>query len=186
MALRDVQATLAANGFPCGPIDGILGLQTKAAVTRFQQAHNGPTWLAIDGIPGPLTQAALELLPHLSAHFEVTELACHHCGCAYVHRELLAALEALRDALGAPVPLLDAYRCPIHNRDVGGAKDSMHMEGLAADPAISATVGQVYAVQRFSGIGDKGGIVRHVDVRHLSAANLTPDATPASPARWHY
>lgn len=184
---RQVQTILNAFGFPCGAVDGVLGPQTTAAVVRFQQAYNGPDgWLAVDGVPGLKTQNALADLPYLSPHFPVTEVACHHCGLAYVKRELLNDLETLRAALQAPVPLSDAYRCAYHNRAVGGAKDSMHLYGYAADPAFDAHVDQVFRLRLFSGIGDKNGVVRHVDLRHLSAFNETPSATPAAPARWQY
>lgn len=187
MDIRTLQEVLNANGFPCGPADGVVGQKTRAATARFQQAYNGPAgWLDVDGVIGPHTHRALADLPRLSAHFTVAELACHHCGQAYVRRELLAALEKLRDIIG-PVTVIDAYRCPEHNAEVGGAGQSQHPNGTAADTGGAITVGTTQALRVFSGIGDKGGIVRHVDVRHLFAAtNPTPKATPANPARWHY
>jgi zinc D-Ala-D-Ala carboxypeptidase len=188
MTNAQIQELLNANGYPCGPVDGIIGPTTKGAVTYFQQAYNGPLgWLAIDGIPGPSTTAALGELPKLSGHFVVAELACHHCGKAYVRRELLRGLEALRAVVG-PVVLVDAYRCAEHNAAVGGAGDSMHMYGYAADPAMSMAlhVDTVFRVRAFSGIGDQNGVVRHVDVRHLSPQNQTLAATVAVPARWRY
>jgi hypothetical protein len=188
MTNAEIQQRLNANGFPCGYVDGIIGPTTKAAVTYFQQAYNGTLgWLAIDGIPGPATTAALGELPKLSAHFAVAELACHHCGKAYVRRELLRALETLRTVVG-PVVIVDAYRCVQHNEAVGGADDSMHLYGYAADPATSMAlhVDTVFKLRAFSGIGDQNGVVRHVDVRHLSPQNQTLAATVAIPARWHY
>ncbi|MTH96076.1 peptidoglycan-binding protein [Roseibium sp. RKSG952] len=55
--IRRVQALLKRLGFPPGPIDGLLGKRTRAAVRAFQRA-NPP--LAIDGEPGPATTATLE------------------------------------------------------------------------------------------------------------------------------
>lgn len=188
MTPTDIQDLLNSHGFPCGAVDGIIGPTTRAAVTYFQSAYNGSLgWLAIDGIPGPATTAALAELPNLSGHFVVAELACRHCGKAYVRRELLRALEALRTVVG-PVVLVDAYRCAAHNAAVGGAQDSMHMYGYAADPATSMAlhVDTVFRVRAFSGIGDQNGVVRHVDVRHLSPQNQTLAATVTAPARWNY
>lgn len=182
-----IQIVLNANGFPSGPADGIIGPTTKAAVTYFQQGYNGPDgWLAVDGVPGPKTQAALADLPNLSAHFTRGELACHHCGKAYVRRELLQALESLRDHLGTALPIIDAYRCAQHNGEVGGAGNSMHLEGLAADTPPMAHWESVWALRLFSGIGDRRGQVAHVDLRHLSPKNQTHNATPDHPARWTY
>jgi hypothetical protein len=184
---RQIQIALNANGFPCGAADGIIGPNTKAAVRRFQQAYNGPDgWLTVDGIPGPKTQNAVAELPYLSPHFAVGEVACHHCGLAYVKRELLNDLETLRSHLGTPLPIIDAYRCKFHNAEVGGAGVSMHLEGLAADTAPVAPWESVWAQRLFSGIGDRRGLISHVDLRHLSPKNLTPNATPEHPARWTY
>lgn len=51
-----LQRNLAAKGFNPGPIDGINGPQTKAAVKAFQKANG----LTPDGIVGPKTMAALD------------------------------------------------------------------------------------------------------------------------------
>ena len=45
-AVRDIQRALLAKGFNPGPIDGVIGSQTKAAVNSFQKAKG----LAIGGV----------------------------------------------------------------------------------------------------------------------------------------
>lgn len=50
-----VQKNLVTAGFSPGPIDGIFGALTDAAVRRFQAKMN----LGVDGIVGPITLAAL-------------------------------------------------------------------------------------------------------------------------------
>lgn len=45
----------------------------------------------------------------------------------------MSKLQALRDAFGAPIEVPSGYRCPDHNRNVGGAKSSQHVKGNAAD-----------------------------------------------------
>ncbi len=55
MKIIDIQKALAQRGLKPGPLDGIWGRQTAAAVREFQ-AKNG---LDVDGIVGPLTLAAL-------------------------------------------------------------------------------------------------------------------------------
>lgn len=73
-----------------------------------------------------------------SAHFTRRELKCH-CGCTTPPevdanlRTLAIHLENLRMAAGGPLHINDAYRCPRENKRVGGAKDSQHMQGKAAD-----------------------------------------------------
>ncbi len=46
-------------------------------------------------------------------------------------------LQVLRDQLGKPLIVRSAYRSPEHNRVVGGAKRSKHMEGAAFDIAMA-------------------------------------------------
>jgi uncharacterized protein (TIGR02594 family) len=55
MNTREIQLALQAKGFDPGPIDGVRGRMTIAAVKAFQAANN----LVVDGIVGPRTSAAL-------------------------------------------------------------------------------------------------------------------------------
>jgi peptidoglycan hydrolase-like protein with peptidoglycan-binding domain len=54
--VRTVQRTLAGLGWEPGPVDGLFGPRTEAAVVRFQ--HNAK--VAVDGIVGPQTTGALD------------------------------------------------------------------------------------------------------------------------------
>jgi len=42
-------------------------------------------------------------------------------------------LQDLRDRIGKPFHIVSAYRSPEHNKAVGGAKRSFHMNGVAFD-----------------------------------------------------
>lgn len=50
-AVRDLQDALTQLGFDPGPVDGIFGARTEAAVKAFQRAHE----IDADGIVGPIT-----------------------------------------------------------------------------------------------------------------------------------
>lgn len=50
-----------------------------------------------------------------------------------IHRELPIALQIVRDELGKEVNLTNAYRTDYHNKRVGGAPNSYHTYGMAAD-----------------------------------------------------
>ena len=68
-----------------------------------------------------------------TAHFKDVEFACKHCGEYKTNNELLAVLELVRNHFGSPVIITSGYRCPTHNKNVGGAPKSKHVEGIAAD-----------------------------------------------------
>lgn len=185
MDVRQIQQILKNNGFPVGAVDGDMGPNTTAAIRRFQQATVFG-WLAVDGVAGPKTQEALQRLPHLSDNFVAGEFACHHCGQAYIKRELVRGLEELRKRLNMPLHIISGYRCPAHNRSVGGASNSMHVQGQAADIPGVAGYRLVVSLQIFSGIGQRNGAISHVDMRHLSDKNSTPNASPTNPVIWVY
>lgn len=48
-------------------------------------------------------------------------------------RRVAATLEAIRALQDRPIVVTSGYRCPELNRAVGGASNSAHMQGLAAD-----------------------------------------------------
>lgn len=68
-----------------------------------------------------------------SKYFSKKELACR-CGCGLMPTpELVVTLDKIRDWWGKPINLTCAARCPAHNKAVGGAPKSAHIEGKAAD-----------------------------------------------------
>ena len=70
----------------------------------------------------------------LSRNFSRSEFECK-CGCgeAEVSPFLIEVLQRLRDILGVPITVTSGRRCTAHNAAVGGAKNSQHLQGLAAD-----------------------------------------------------
>ena len=70
----------------------------------------------------------------LTPHFSLDEFKCKCCGQVLesAARSLAARLEPVREDFG-PVIIRSGYRCPTHNQAVGGAADSAHLIGLAAD-----------------------------------------------------
>jgi uncharacterized protein YcbK (DUF882 family) len=89
---------------------------------------------------------------------------------------LLEGLETLRSLSGIPVRVHAGYRCPRHNREVGGVPHSEHLEGLAADVSLpGVSLQRMYQlaleVPQFAagGIGVYDGNFLHVDVRDRQA-----------------
>lgn len=69
--------------------------------------------------------------------FSPQELACRGTGRLLVDEGAMDKLQALRNRLGKPLIINSGYRSPEHNRAVGGAKGSKHMEGIAFDVSMS-------------------------------------------------
>lgn len=70
-------------------------------------------------------------------NFSPAEIACRGTGQLKLHPEAMDKLQALRDRLGKPLIIRSAYRSPEHNRRVGGARHSKHMDGTAFDIAMA-------------------------------------------------
>ncbi len=65
------------------------------------------------------------------------EIACRGDGTIRINEAALNKLQTLRDQLGVPLIVHSAYRSPNHNRKVGGAKRSMHLQGAAFDISMA-------------------------------------------------
>ncbi len=106
----------------------------------------------------------------VTENFSEDEFACRCCGSLLLHPELLRKLEAMRFAAGAPVIVTSGYRCQDYNKVVGGAANSYHTFGMAADVFVNGVSTQRLAELAedvgFDGIGiypDQAFV--HVDVR---------------------
>jgi uncharacterized protein YcbK (DUF882 family) len=51
--------------------------------------------------------------------------------------QLAKNLQVLRDAVGKSITITSGYRSPQHNKKIGGAKDSQHVKGMAADIKVA-------------------------------------------------
>ena len=98
--------------------------------------------------------------------FDPSEIACKHCGELMVDLESMDALQALRTRLERPVLLNSAYRCPMHNREVGGAPLSYHRLGQAFDVRLTdystAVLKAASKKAGFTGFGEYNTFL-HVD-----------------------
>ena len=103
-------------------------------------------------------------------YFQPSETKCK-CGCGQdILPALRDALDDLRHTLGFPLEVASGFRCPKRNRLVGGARDSMHLRGLACDLVFPADPARRHALARealasFSGVGIYETFI-HVDLRH--------------------
>ncbi len=189
MNTRQVQEHLKAIGWPIS-VDGAYGPRTMEAVTDFQRGYAFRS-LSIDGWAGSDTWDALaHSLANggkCGAYFAFREFASKGNGWIKVHRTLVLGLDRYRELVGGSVGIESGYRDPQHNARVGGAKNSQHLYGNAADLRPVVGVPAVRKLAHFSGIGRVGssGLVRHVDVRHEGPANTTGGSIKA-PTEWVY
>ena len=168
-----------------------LGFRTTEA---FQAAWNLGPALSIDGRLGPKTKAAaliswerhLHNQGDISEHFTAQDFRCHcggklaGCEVVLVQRKLLIGLEVLRSrAYPKGLTIVSGYRCVLHNMKVGGADESKHVIGMAADIPGTVKLATMKSYLLFGGIGWKksNGKCTHVDVRNKSVK---------APTTWRY
>ena len=77
----------------------------------------------------------------MAKYFNDEEFVCKHCGKLPQHgmdNSLIETLDKLREELGEPLIVSSGYRCGVHNLNIGGAPNSYHTRGMAADVYINS------------------------------------------------
>lgn len=153
------------------------------AVWLFQAGYSLDGHIKVDGIIGPQTEAAMKKSlaagMKCSPHFYWTEFVCkcegkyEDCERIWISRWLIDGLERYRAAFSPDgLKILSGCRCPRHNKAQGGAPESMHLRGMAADLPPVASLKQARELNIFGGLG-YGRItrkIRHVDTRLVPAS----------------
>ena len=105
----------------------------------------------------------------IRTHFTDREMDCR-CGCQKtVAPELLVRIEALRALIDKPLSVTSGARCEKHNRAIGGALHSWHLQGLAVDIScvdsdLRCEIIHLAALLGFNGIGIAKTFI-HLDLR---------------------
>ena len=113
-------------------------------------------------------------------YFKQKEFKCKCGKCSPIHgedwvdTELIVKLEVLREWAGVPLYVNSGYRCPAHNKAIGGSPRSQHKTGKAADIRYPKGVDKVAFVDKALEIFDRGGVgvyptFVHMDVRGYKA-----------------
>ncbi|MDI2032622.1 D-Ala-D-Ala carboxypeptidase family metallohydrolase [Saccharopolyspora sp. TS4A08] len=143
--VRNLQIRVA--GYPGNggrlAIDGVYGAGTRDAVARFQEAYG----LSADGVAGESTFAKIYELQDddcSPVNFDYSEI--NNCNSDWSGGKVSAdeaksnalvtmwKLQAMRHAMGdAPIQVNGGFRSVTCNDSVGGAPDSRHLYGDAAD-----------------------------------------------------
>ena len=107
----------------------------------------------------------------LAANFTVGEFACKDgSDKVLVDSSLATVLQKIRNHFAKPVTITSAYRTSAYNKKIGGAANSQHVKGTAADIVIQGVapieVARYceYLLPNSGGIGLYSGFV-HIDVR---------------------
>lgn len=103
--------------------------------------------------------------------FNRQEFACK-CGCGFdtIDYELSEVLDDVREHFGQPTTVTSGCRCTSHNKSVGGADNSVHTKGQAADLKVKNVRPEAvhqYLINKYKGkygIGLYSGWV-HIDVK---------------------
>ena len=121
----------------------------------------------------------------MTKNFKLKEFKCK-CGCDMpleVYENIIklsSQLQFLRDYTGRPITINSAYRCPKHNKKVGGSKTSQHLLGKAADITIQSLkpaevfmiiedlIDMGHMLQGGLGLYEKKGFT-HYDIRKTKA-----------------
>lgn len=138
----------------------------------------------------------------LTPHFKLSEFACR-CGCRGEQRAIiknnLAVIagewEKVRAHFGAkPVTIHSGYRCPRYNKQIGGAPQSMHINGRAADGTIAGVspraIGDYAAksLQNVGGVGvyePPGDSFTHLDTRPRVGGKVADNTVKGAATRWY-
>lgn len=107
----------------------------------------------------------------IGQHFKVREFACKDGSqVVFIDDYLVSILDILRNQVGRPVYINSGYRTPTRNKEVGGAKYSYHMRGMAADIRIEGMTAKEIANKLNAIVPDECGIIVyntwvHIDTR---------------------
>ena len=111
----------------------------------------------------------------LSTNFRVREFKCNDgSDVVFISDALVNILQAVRTNFGKPVTINSAYRTPAYNKKVGGAAQSQHLYGMAADIVVAGVEPKKVAAYVEKLMPTTGGIgiystFTHVDVRRAKS-----------------
>lgn len=125
-------------------------------------------------------------------NFTVKDIACQRGDCPACHGETfidgqsLDNLQAMRGILRMPIFVESGHRCEWHNHNIGGAKNSAHLQ-LAFDLALGThDRASLYVAAKQAGFKHFGFMKYglHIDMRSAGAAQQFWSYGPTSRELW--
>lgn len=172
------------------------GAKLTQAIKDFQRGYTRVS-LKVDGVCGTKTlNAILESSSFrskkrpggtASPNFNFSEFACQckgrypNCRRIWISRSLIINLEKYRRKYSPKgMSVISGCRCIQHNKNIGGASASQHVQGTACDVKPVASLSGVRSMGLFRGIGYARSNKRvcHVDVRNSGSRR--------NPTTWEY
>lgn len=141
----------SGNYYYNGPLDGIWGPESQTAADRFIRDFTGEETAKDNNAPTKTGTFWDEI-----EFFTREEFRCQ-CGGKYCNgfpvepdEQMVRTVDEIRRRLGVPVSIVEAggsgVRCPVHNANVGGVANSLHVAGKAADLHSTASPQKMKAV----------------------------------------
>lgn len=89
-------------------------------------------------------------------HFKKEEFECK-CGCGLnnINSALVLMLNDARERANVPFKINCGCRCQEHNKEVGGVKDSAHLDGFAVDISTPSDSTRFAVVEALLNVGFK-------------------------------
>lgn len=115
----------------------------------------------------------------IGKYFTAWEFACPHCNECLVDDELIIILDSIREEIKSPVIVTSGFRCKEHNLEIGGAPQSKHMLGIAADIiSPKLTLKELFRITE-NILGNRGGL------GYYPARGFIHIDTRKEVVRWH-
>lgn len=104
---------------------------------------------------------------NLSEHFKSKEFQCKDGSEEFLIADrLIDTLEAIRNHFNEPVTINSGYRTPSWNNKTGGAPNSYHCKGMAADIVVRNHTSKEVA-EYASKIMKDGGVIKYTNFTHI-------------------
>ena len=119
-----------------------------------------------------------------TAHFRRAEFICK-CGCKTekMDQGIVNDCETLRVAARVAVRVESGYRCVKHNKEVGGALLSPHLDGKGTDLSSELPVAELFLIAEKVISDDRIGIDLAGNIIHI---DNEPNKDPYTLRRWYY
>jgi len=112
--------------------------------------------------------------------FERSEFLCPCCGEEHMDDDFLLLLDRIRSFCWFPFLVSSGWRCEAHNQEIGGADDSAHLRGKAADIRCLDSAQRAKIITTAVTLG-----VRRIGIAR-SFVHLDIDGTLPKPRIWIY